>query len=117
LPMDAEFYDRLHDKIMASIEQTTIHKPSIWEKRRERLRAHWKSWTVSGGSLLLVLFAATQSPIWVDSVVENSHTVQVVRNEEEFNFESSAAPEEFAETLITYQSHSDFFVDVAERSF
>jgi anti-sigma factor RsiW len=117
LPMDDAFYDRLHDKIMAAVDQTEIKAVSPWEKPKKLLKAHWKSWAVSGGSVLMIMIASLQAPTLVRSFFDSSHVVQVVKNEEAFTAETIKSPEDFSGSLITSQNESDFFVDVAERSF
>ena len=52
LPNNQAFYDRLHDKIMARIEDTEMETPvspaarSI-EKSKRLLRDHWRGWLYS----------------------------------------------------------------------
>ena len=117
LPMDEAFYERLHDKIMRAIDQAEIEVPSIWQKPRRKLLDHWKSWVVSGGSIIMILIASLQAPIAAKTFLNDSHVVQVVKNEDAFNSKTTEAPEVFSDSLIVYQNQSDFFVDVAERSF
>lgn len=117
LPMDDAFYDRLHDRIMAAVEKTEMKRPSPWDKPKKLLCSQWKTWILSGGSLTMTLLAALQSPNLARSIFDESHTVQVVRNEDDFVTETLRSPEHFTETLISLQNQGDFFVDVAERSF
>lgn len=117
LPTDEEFFNKLHDKIMAAVEKTEIKPVSPWEKPKRLLRANWKSWVVSGGSLMMVLMASLQAPSVVRHFMNDSHTVQLVRNEDEFAHETLKSPDEFSGTLISYQNQDDFLVDVAERTF
>lgn len=117
LPMDDAFYERLHDRIMAAVEKTQIEPVSPWEKPRRMIRGHWKAWLVSGSSLMMVLMATVLSPSVAHQVLDESHTVQVVRNENQIVSETLSSPETFSETLVSNQTGDDFFVDVAERSF
>lgn len=117
LPMDEAFYDRLHDKIMLAVEDIEIAPASVWQKPRRQLLTHWKSWMVSGGSVIMILIASMQTPMVAKSFLNDSHVVQVVKNEDAFNSETTGAPEAFSDSLIVYQNQGDFFVDVAERSF
>ena len=116
-PMDDAFYERLHDKVMRAIDQTEIERPSVWQKPRRKLLEHWKNWVVSGGSVIMILIASMQAPTVAKTFLNDSHVVQVVKNEDAFNAQTTEAPEVFSESLIVYQNQSDFFVDVAERSF
>ncbi len=117
LPEDEAYYTRLHDRIMAAVEQTEVKSPAPWEKPKKALMAHWRSWFISGGSLMMILVASLQAPQVVKSVLDESHVVQVVHNEKAIVNETLSSPQAFSETLISYQSADDFFVDVAERSF
>ncbi len=117
LPMDEAFYERLHDKIMQAVESADIAPVSAWQKPRQKLRDHWRNWVVSGGSVIMILIASLQTPTLVKTFLNDSHVVQVVKNEDAFNMESTDSPEAFSDSLIVYQNQSDFFVDVAERSF
>jgi hypothetical protein len=121
IPMDDAFYERLHDRIMAAVEHTEIEPRSLahilWDKPRRMIRGHWKAWVVSGTSMLMVLVASVHTPAVLSKFLDESHTVQVVRNEDQFIDETINSPEAFSDTLVSYQSEDDFFVDVAERSF
>jgi hypothetical protein len=117
LPMDDAFYEKLHDRIMAAVEKTEIEAVSPWAKPRRMIRGHWKAWLVSGSSLMMAFIATVLSPNLAKKALDESHTVQVVRNEDEFISETLSSPEAFSETLVSYQAEDDFFVDVAERSF
>lgn len=44
LPMDARFYERLHDKIMARVDEVDSYQPNRIARMRASLQAHWKSW-------------------------------------------------------------------------
>lgn len=117
LPMDEVFFDRLHDKIMLAIEDVEIESASVWQKPRRKLIRHWRSWLVSGGSVIMILIASMQTPMVAKTFLNDSHVVQVVKNEDAFNAETTGSPEAFSDSLIVYQNQDDFFVDVAERSF
>jgi hypothetical protein len=117
LPMDDAFYERMHDRIMAAVEQTEIAPEPKWQKPARVIKANWKSWLFAGGSMMMVVVAALQTPSVVSSFLDESHVVKVVRNEKAITEETLKSPENFSETLISYQTQDDFFVDVAERSF
>ncbi len=117
LPMDDAFFEKLHDRVMASVEKTEIAPLSPMHRQRRLLKTNWKSWLISGGSLMMIFVASFHAPPMVRSFLDQSHGVQVFRNEDNFVAETLRSPEAFSETLISYQSESDFFVDVAERSF
>jgi len=52
LPINPAYYDRLHDKIMARIEETEMETPArpvakVFEKSSRLLRDHWRGWLYS----------------------------------------------------------------------
>jgi hypothetical protein len=52
LPHNQAYYDRIHDKIMARIEDTEMEAPlrptkRSFEKSKRLLRDHWKGWLES----------------------------------------------------------------------
>lgn len=115
--VDDLFFERLHDRIMAEVDKTEVEPKSPWEGLGRVMRLQWKGWLVSGGSLMMILAAAMHTPNLVKSYLDESHVVQVVRNEEGFIDATMNSTQQFADTVISYQSEDDFFVDVAERSF
>ncbi len=117
LPMDDAFYERLHNKIMQAVDQTEIEPASVWQKPRRKWLDHWRNWAVSGGSVIMILIASLQAPTVARTFLNDSHVVQVVKNEDAFAMETIESPDVFSDSLIVYQNQSDFFVDVAERSF
>lgn len=44
LPMDAQFYDQLHDKILARVDDASLDTANRIHRMRSTLQAHWKSW-------------------------------------------------------------------------
>ena len=52
LPNNPAYYDRLHDRIMARIEDTEMEAPlrpvtRAYEKSAKLLRDHWRGWLYS----------------------------------------------------------------------
>jgi hypothetical protein len=52
LPTNPKYYDRLHDKIMARIEETEMETPAgpamkVLDKSTRLLRDHWRGWLYS----------------------------------------------------------------------
>ena len=116
-PLEGFDFDALHNRIMAAVEKTEIAPVSIFDKPKNLIKTQWKSWLVTGSSLMMIFLALLQAPSFLHQSLDQSHTVQVVKNEDDFSAESLKSPEDFSHTLISYQSESDFFVDVAERTF
>lgn len=116
--MNDDFFDRLHDKIMAQVEQTPMAPAPLLMTPRNVLRAHWRGWLYpTGGLLSLVLF----SGLLLSQVSKVNQSMQRVGllsdGHERIVAEILLAPEYLSQTLISTQSDSDFFMDVASESF
>lgn len=117
IPMNQEFYDRLHDKIMAAVEQVEIQPISRIDSTQQVLKRHWRQWTKSVFSIVVAM-VALGSLSWVfsqsaDKAWSSSRTVQLMENENLILSEAVLSPEDFSNSSISYQSENDFFVDVA----
>jgi len=119
LPMDPQFYERLHDKIMARVEETEIKKVPGWfmvmARPKKYLRNHWKGWLGTTMSLITAAYLGLQISVHVSKWIPESHTFKVVQNEKELLQNALGSPEDFSTSLINYQSHEDFVVDVASQ--
>ncbi|WP_295901176.1 hypothetical protein [uncultured Bdellovibrio sp.] len=118
LPMSEDFFDRLHDKIMAEVEQTEIAPAPILMTPRNVLRAHWRGWLYpAGGVMSLFLFSALLLS-QVSKVNQSMQRVGLLSDgHERIVAQALLSPEDLSQTLISTQSESDFFMDVASESF
>lgn len=118
LPMNEDFFDRLHDKIMAEVETTDIKPSPVLMTPRNLLRSHWRGWLypVSGVASLMA-FAVLLMP-QVSKVNQSMTRAGLLSDgHERIVSEALLSPEEISQTLISTQSESDFFMDVARESF
>ncbi|KYG67318.1 hypothetical protein AZI86_09990 [Bdellovibrio bacteriovorus] len=118
LPMSEEFFDRLHDKIMAEVEKTEIAPATPLIASRNLLRRHWRSWLYPAGGVtslfLLLIFAMPQ----VSKITEGMQRAGLVSDgQERIAARAITTPEELVQTFISSQSDSDFLIDVASESF
>ncbi len=117
LPMDEAFYDKLHDKIMARVDDTEIRKLPSWTffvaRPKKYLKSHWKEWLGTGLSMIAVGYVGIQAATMASSVIPQSHTYKVVKNESDFLKGALGSPESFSHTLINHQSQDDFIAEVA----
>lgn len=117
LPMDEAFYERLHDKIMARVDETEIKRLPSWTtfiaRPKNYLRSHWKGWLGSGMSMVAVGYVGLQMTTLASSVIPESHTYKVVQNERAFLQNALGSPESFSNSLISHQSQGDFISEVA----
>lgn len=118
MPMNDDFFDRLHDKIMAEVEKTDIAPAPVLMHQRNLLRAHWRGWLypASGVTSLLVL-----AFLLVPQLSKVSETMQRAGlhsdGYERIIGQALLSPDELSQTFISTQSESDFFMDVASESF
>jgi hypothetical protein len=118
MPMSEDFFDKLHDKIMAEVEKTEIAPPQPMIASRNLLRRHWRSWLYPAGGVtslfVLMLCAMPQVTKFTDGMrraglASDGQEVIAVR--------AIMTPDELAQTFISSQSDSDFLMDVANESF
>lgn len=117
LPMDPAFYDRLHDKIMAGVEKTEMEHPAWYEKPQKYLRGHWRSWSLFGGSLSVLLLSLHLSAGLVTKSLHGSHAVTAARQEDRLLDQALKAPDALSRSILISQTESEFFVDLADSSF
>lgn len=118
LTLSDDFLEQFHDKVMAKIEQTEVKpKPKMY-KTRTYLRTHWRGWvkpTASTASMLLMALLVFSQFSALTSGLQRVGLLS--RQQEQVVAAAVASPEDFSETLLSNQSESDFFVDVASESF
>lgn len=104
-PADDLFFDALHDKIMAAVEETVVRPaPRMGKKTAKRLLVSSGGMAIFAVLALSVCFLSTSSQQTQPSA--NNVLLQA----------ATQAPEEGLR-LLGVQSQNDFFVDVAGTSF
>ena len=117
LPMNEDFFDRLHDKIMMEVEQTEIAPTPFLMMPRNLLRAHWRGWLYPTGAIMSVLLMVSFLIPQVSKVNQGLQRVGLLSDgRERIVTEALLSPEDLSKTLISSQTESDFFVDVASES-
>lgn len=118
LPMNEDFFDRLHDKIMAEVEQTEIAPAPILMTPRNVLRAHWRGWLYPAGGIMSLFLFSSLLLSQVSKVNQSMQRVGLLSDgHERIVAQALLSPEDLSQTLISTQSESDFFMDVASESF
>lgn len=118
LPMNEDFFDRLHDKIMAEVEKTEIAPPPMLMTPRNLLRSHWRGWLYPAGGMMSLFVFASLLMTQVSKVNQSMQRVGLLSDgHERIVAEALLSPEDLSQTLISSQSESDFFMDVASESF
>lgn len=118
MQMDDDFFDRLHDKIMAEVEQTEIKPQPMLMTPRNLLRAHWRGWLYPLGGMASLFLFTSMLLGQVSKVNQSMQRVGLLSDgHERIVAEALLDPADMSQTLISSQSESDFFVDVASESF
>lgn len=118
LPMNEDFFDRLHDKIMAEVEKVEIAPPPRLMTPRNLLRSHLKGWLYPTGGLMSLFLFSFMLMSQVSKVNQSMVRVGLLSDgHERIVAEALLSPDDLSQTLISTQSDSDFFMDVAGESF
>ena len=118
MTMSDDFFDKLHDKIMAQVEQTEVAPPPVLLRPRNLLRAHWRGWLYPVGGLMSLFLMSSLLLSQVSKVNQSMQRVGLLSDgHERIAAEALLSPEDLSQTLISTESESDFFVDVASESF
>ncbi|KHD89843.1 MAG: hypothetical protein OM95_01935 [Bdellovibrio sp. ArHS] len=118
LPMNEDFFERLHDKIMAEVEEKAIAPAPVLMTPRNLLRSHWRGWLYPAGGVTSLFIFASLLLTQVSKVNQSMQRVGLLSDgHERIVAEALLSPEDLSQTLISSQSESDFYMDVARESF
>ncbi|MDG0816819.1 hypothetical protein [Bdellovibrio svalbardensis] len=118
MSMSDDFFDQLHDKIMAKVEEAEMAPAPVLMTPRNLLRSHWRGWLYPVGGLMSVFVLSSLLLTQVSKVNQSMQRVGLLSDgHERIVAEALLAPEDLSQTLISTQTESDFFVDVASESF
>ena len=121
LPMDDSFFEKMHDQIMQSVENTEIKSQPKWSKARvfleqssQRYRSAYKK-----VAKLAVISLVTAIAI---GFVGASHRMYValeaqknLNNQGKIIQEAQRNPQEWAGLIVNYQNENDFYAEVLSR--
>ncbi|HEX7675276.1 MAG TPA: hypothetical protein VF412_13965 [Bdellovibrio sp.] len=118
MTMSDDFFDSLHDKIMAKVEEVEMAPAPVLMTPRNLLRSHWRGWLYPVGGLMSLFVMCSLLMTQVSKVNQSMQRVGLLSDgHERIVAEALLDPEDMSQTLISSQSESDFFVDVASESF
>lgn len=115
--LDDAFFEELHDEIMLKVEQVEVKKISSWQRWANRFRKSAKIVSQRLGAQL-VMVTVVAAVIFQAFRIENRW--RQTMNEykiEEFVIQAIQDPSKMSQSVLTHQNESDFFLDVANRSF
>lgn len=117
MQMNDDFFEKLHDKIMAEVERTEVAPPPMLMTPRNLLRAHWRGWLYPLGGVASLFVFTSMLLGQVSKVNQSMQRVGLLSDgHERIVAEALLDPSDMSQTLISSQSESDFFVDVASES-
>lgn len=118
LPMNDDFFERLHGKIMAEVEKTEMAPASVLMTPRNLLRSHWRGWLYPAGGVISLFLFTSLLMTQVSKVNQSMRRVGLLSDgRERIVAEALLSPGDLSQTFISTQSESDFFMDVASESF
>lgn len=120
-PMDDQFFDNLHNKIMLSVEKTEMKPVNKWEKtwvfleqktvnHRARLKKAVKL-SITATTLTIgvgILSYGVDYSIEKTSAKKNQNKLLIIS-------EAKKNPLEWSEMVINYQNENDFYADVLSQ--
>lgn len=118
LPMNDDFFDRLHDKIMAEVDKTEMDSAPVLLTPRNLLRSHWRGWLYPLSGLASVFVFSSLLLSQTSKVNQSMQRAGLLSDgHERIVAEALLSPEDLSQTLISTENESDFFMDVARESF
>lgn len=119
LPMDDMFFDKLHDKIMASVEKTEIKPVSKWEKTWVFLdqKTAWRAKARKAVKLSIAAVTMTIGLSLINLSLNFYQQAQYVRediNKQSIIEAAEKNPAAWSE-LMTYQNENDFYSEILSQ--
>ena len=111
LPQGEEYYDDLHDKIMASISTTSIEPLPAFKKEKDLLKRHWRFFSVITMMLALTLVSLKFANGFSSELFQNNHVVKSVQNEDQILALMTNSPEIVPHTILSYKTETDIYSD------
>lgn len=118
LMLSDDFFNKLHDKVMAKVDEVEMAPAPVLLTPRNILRAHWRGWLYPVGGIMSLFLMSSLLLSQASKVSQSMQRVGLLSDgHERIVAEALLSPEDLSQTLISSQSESDFFVDVANESF
>lgn len=121
LPMDENFFDNLHDKIMLSVEKTEVKPVSKWtktwvflEQKTVNQRAKVKKVVKLSITVTTLAVGAGLVNYGLD-IYQQTKYAQKSLNKSSIISEVKRNPMEWSELAINYQNENDFYAEVLSQ--
>lgn len=123
LPMDEDFYNNLHNKIMSAVEETEIKPVSKWEKtwiflerKTKAQREFLKKAAKMGLASMFVFmgFVSVNAPFYFYA---KTVAYGLDKNKNSIIAEAKKSPLDWNDLALSYQTENDFYAEVlSEKS-
>lgn len=121
LPMDENFFDNLHSKIMLSVEKTEVKPASKWAKTWVFLEQKTVNQRAKMKKVVKLSITATSLTVGVGlinyglGIYEQNKYAQKGLNKSSIISEARKNPIEWSDLVINYQNENDFYADVLSQ--
>lgn len=121
LPMDDLFFDKMHDKIMASVEKAEIKAVSKWSKTwvfLERSTSAQRSKLKKAVKLSITAFSLLLGVSLLNASLtryQNSTVANLELNKNSILNEARQSPLEWQEMVANYQNENDFYAEILSQ--
>jgi|GEM_PF-5547913 len=116
LPMEAAFFDNLHNKIMSSVAKTELKPVSRWTKTRVFLER--KTIVPRAQMRKVVKLGITAATLAVGlglSLNQKINFAQKDLNKSMIVSEAKKNPAQWSELVVNYQNENDFYADILSQ--
>lgn len=111
IPSSEEYYLKLHDRIMAEIENVEIKPPPPFYKSKDLLKRHWRTglYLITMSALAAVIGLQTINN--VNSQLSNNHAVIKFKNDDQLIGLLKDSPEVLDNTVLSSYANQDLMSD------
>lgn len=115
--LDEAFFEKLHDDIMLKVDQVEVKKVSSWQRIANRLRENAKILSQRLGAQVVMAMVVVSVIFQVYRIENRWRQTMNDFQTEAFVLQALQDPGKMSQSVLTHQNESDFFLDVANRSF
>ncbi len=111
IPDSEDYYQRLHDRIMSSVENLEVKPPPRFQKPKDLLKRHWRN------GLYLITMSALAVVVGIrnidnaNSQFSNNHAVVKFKNEDQLIGLLKNSPEVMDNTVLSSYANQDLMSD------
>lgn len=111
IPDSEDYYERLHNRIMARVEQTEIQPPSPFCKSKDLLKRHWRNGLYLITMSALALVVGVRSIESTNSQLNTNHAVAKFRNEDQLIGLLKNSPHVMDNTVLSSYANQELMSD------